>query len=700
MMEFLVVFVLVFVLLSGAAVFLWLLMLQGRIKTLQDSIQSLRDEIAKLNPQQQIPVPPPLPKPIPSEKPVAEPVHPKPEDSESAPLFDLEEKLGANWLLKLGMTMVVIGIALFLGYTFQRLGPAGKILIGGVVSAVCIVGGTLIERQKSYVVFGRVILSGGWALAYFTAYAMRHVEATRILQSDTAGLIAMASVSVAMILHSLRYSSEFFTGFAFGLAYLALMVSRVHWTGLVASTILAASAAVLVRFRKWYSLELFAIAATYLHHFVWIYPILETWASTKSEFPEFRISLLFLILYWLIFTLSHFLPRTHPTPEAPRVQSGIIVNAIGFTALSVYQSPDRSWSFHFFLILGAVYFGVALYARMAGGKNDFISASTIAAILLFVALPYKFSGQTLTILWLVEIEIFMIAGLVLTEKHFRRIAYLTSGPFLLHHISEQFRLRQSSFLTDPLSGAGLMAVAVAFLSNALVLQKLKTSALEKIAATVYLTYAVITLLNFVRLEVASEWIGIGWLPILLVLLAAGYLLRSRVLGIHAICVGILIVLWSLVKGLDTEDQRVLRMLVITGGFFVCSLLCRMFEGHLDTEKNGARSYSEEFYFGMAVVIMTALLSVETRSGYLTAAWAVEGVLVFFSAIVLDRRAYRLFGLTLLLICTCKILFVDVWTLATLPRIVTFIVLGVSLVLISFLYTKYKDAWRKLVLGKA
>ena len=123
-------------------------------------------------------------------------------------LFDLEETLGTNWLLKIGMALVVVGIALFLGYSIQRLGPWGKVTVGMGVSLAAIVGGWRIERRKGYETFGRVLLSGGWGLAYFTAYAMRYVEATRVLSSDEAGFFAMLLVAAGMVAQSLKYHSQ------------------------------------------------------------------------------------------------------------------------------------------------------------------------------------------------------------------------------------------------------------------------------------------------------------------------------------------------------------------------------------------------------------------------------------------------------------------------------------------------------------
>ena len=102
-------------------------------------------------------------------------------------LLDLEETLGANWLLKIGMAILIIGVALFLGYTVQKMGPWGKVLLGLVISVAAVAGGSNLERRSRYQAFGRVLLSGGWGLAYFLAYAMYSVEATKVVQDESLG---------------------------------------------------------------------------------------------------------------------------------------------------------------------------------------------------------------------------------------------------------------------------------------------------------------------------------------------------------------------------------------------------------------------------------------------------------------------------------------------------------------------------------
>jgi uncharacterized membrane protein len=103
---------------------------------------------------------------------------------------------------------------------------------------------------------------------------------------------------------------------------------------------------------------------------------------------------------------------------------------------------------------------------------------------------------------------------------------------------------------------------------------------------------------------------------------------------------------------------------------------------------------EQVFFFIAIGVLTALLALEMRHGMVTLSWAVEGLAVFLLALWLGERSFRLSGLGLLLLCVGKILLVDVWHLSLRDRALTFIVLGGALFVVSFLYTRNREALRQ------
>jgi Predicted membrane protein (DUF2339) len=131
----------------------------------------------------------------------------------------IEETLGTNWLNKLGIIILVVGVALFGIYELQALGPAGKVGISYAAALAFLAGGMFLEKKKAYHLLGRTGIGGGWALLFFTTYVINHVNAMRVLRSESVDLVLMLLVALSMAWHTLQYRSQFVTGLAFLLGY-------------------------------------------------------------------------------------------------------------------------------------------------------------------------------------------------------------------------------------------------------------------------------------------------------------------------------------------------------------------------------------------------------------------------------------------------------------------------------------------------
>ena len=103
---------------------------------------------------------------------------------------------------------------------------------------------------------------------------------------------------------------------------------------------------------------------------------------------------------------------------------------------------------------------------------------------------------------------------------------------------------------------------------------------------------------------------------------------------------------------------------------------------------------EQLAFFVPVTVVTFMLALKMKTGMITVSWGIEAVLVFLLALAVNERSFRLTGLSLLLICVGKIILLDVWGLQPRDRYITLIVVGMALMVVSFLYTRYRDAIRQ------
>jgi hypothetical protein len=335
----------------------------------------------------------------------------------------LEERLGANWLNKLGIIILVIGVTFFLAYQLRTLGPLGKTVVGFVVSSTLLIGGLLLERRNRYQVFARAGIGGGWALTFFVTYAMYHVTATHILSSQAVDLILMMLVAVGMIWHSLLYKSQVVTSLAFLLAFCTVGISHVTVFSLVAGLLLALGLVFVTSREHWYELELAGLVSVYLNHFLWLQRVLPNGGQPGHPFPEFFASAGLILLYWLIFRIAYVLRSPRNNREELISSATAVLNAAGLLSLLKYQSSHPEWAFWGLLALGIAEMMFAVYARRRF-RAAFIVLSSIASVFLLAAVPFRFSGSNWSIFWLLEAEVLFFTGLRMKETVFRRLGLI------------------------------------------------------------------------------------------------------------------------------------------------------------------------------------------------------------------------------------------------------------------------------------
>ena len=338
--------------------------------------------------------------------------------------LDLEEMLGTNWLNKIGIGILVLGLAFFLAYQLQNLGPAGKVLLGVGLSAGMIAVGVRYETNERYRILARAGAAGGWALLYFVSYAVYHVPAARVIESQELDFFLMLTVAAAIVGYSLRYKSQATTALALVLSYLTVGIHHTSFYSLAASVILAVTVVALALRMQWFALEVFGILATYFNHFLWVSPVIEGMGPNRVEFPEFRTSVLLLAFYWLLFRFSYIYRQVADDDQERLSTAAALLNGFCLLGLLRYQSVHPEWAFWTLLMLGAVELGLAALAARRR-RTAFVVLATLGTALLFAAIPFRYSGSDLSVLWLIAAETFLLAGVFTREIVFRRMGMVT-----------------------------------------------------------------------------------------------------------------------------------------------------------------------------------------------------------------------------------------------------------------------------------
>ena len=115
-----------------------------------------------------------------------------------------------------------------------------------------------------------------------------------------------------------------------------------------------------------------------------------------------------------------------------------------------------------------------------------------------------------------------------------------------------------------------------------------------------------------------------------------------------------------------------------------------------SDENGVRRWliffdqnARNLFSVLATLLLSVLVYYEVSGRMLTMAWGLEGTILLVVGFAARERVLRLAGLALLALCTIKVFIVDLRTLETPFRIMSFVMLGILLIAVSWFYTTYR-----------
>jgi hypothetical protein len=431
-----------------------------------------------------------------------------------------EEILGANWLNKIGIVILVLGLALFGVYKLGEMGPTGKVSLLYAVSCALLGAGVYIERKQTYKIIGRAAIGGGWALCFFTTYAMHHVQAMYTVQSETLDCVLMLAVAAAMVVHTLRYQSQFVTGLSFLLAFTTIALSQDTVYARSAGAILTLGIVAISLKMGWYELEVFGILSSYLNHLYWLWRI-HPGGMAHHAFPEFWPSTAILVVYWLTFRISYIVRRIADVRDEQVSTVAALANTSLLLAVMKFQSTRPELAFYALLALGALEFCFGQLPPARRRRPAFVLLTALGTILMFASVPFKFTGNNIALLWMVGAEILLIAGIAQKEVVFRRLGLLTglcTGLLVLYEARHIVDLRLVSEMPRVQDGVLLLTCSAFFYVNALYLRRKWYSLFENFDAQALVAHSYIAAATaflgcwsiFVQ-----DWTAVAWAAFML-----------------------------------------------------------------------------------------------------------------------------------------------------------------------------------------
>jgi len=338
---------------------------------------------------------------------------------------NFEQILGEQWFNKLGILAVVVGMALLIGYSFRYLGPVGKISIGYAVGLGLILFGNHLEKKDGFSVYGRSLIGGGWALNYFTAFAMHHIPDVRLVESPVVGMFIMLGVSIAAVSHIYRYRSQTATAFSYLLIFITLMATPMSPYTLVAALIAAVSLIFFMYKLGWNALGVYGMVMSYITFM--------SLGKPPATDREFFVGMSFLMLYWAIFVVASLIMKKSPANGANDLggkvelkEASFIINAFFacFIAGGMMQAGFMKYLQPVLALGSGLYLLLTVITYLIKQKSLCMVGSTFSVILALALLTERFHGYSATVSYILLAQLVLLAGIILKEAYWRILSFL------------------------------------------------------------------------------------------------------------------------------------------------------------------------------------------------------------------------------------------------------------------------------------
>lgn len=657
----------------------------------------------------------------------------------------MEYAVASQWLLRIGILILVVGVGFFLKYSIEHelLTKSGRVALSAIAGLSMLVAGTRLLGRK-YHVFGQGLMGGGLAVLYFAVFAASNYN----LIEQLPAFVLMGAVTVLAGGIAVRFNSILVAVLGVIGGYgtpVVLSEGAVNFPGLYGyMLVLGCGVLGMCYWKNWPLVNYLSFFATYAIFF----------ASQSAYDPtHFSEVMPFAVAFFILFSTMAFLFKiVNQTKSNLLDLIALLINAAIFYGVSfrlVEPVYGREWVAVVTLSLAAFYSGHVFYCqrRKLVDRELIVSFIGLASFFLAVTMPLVFSREWVTVSWAVQAFVLLWIARKISSEFLRHACYLLYGIVLFRfglidlprhflHAPPTADLSMGEFLARLLERLVMFGVPIASIGGAYRLLTRPTpgdrviSSDNDISGWIRETWAVrlavgislAMLFLYLHLEF-QRTLGFFYQPLQLPMLTMLWLAMCAVL-LYEVTVNqhqaILALLMLFVAGLlfklfafDLPSWQLAETLLYAGDYSFRDAAFRLldfgavvgfFAGAYALLAGRTHARTVGIFLGftsLSLLLVYSSLEVNSflyhfvpglRSGGVSILWSLFALSLILRGIWGNIRQLRYVGLALFTVVAWKVFFVDLRQLDQLYRIVAFLVLGILLLIGSFIYLKYRDTF--------
>lgn len=664
------------------------------------------------------------------------------------PGVSYEYAFATQWLLRIGIVILVMGIGFFLRYSVHHglIAPPMRVAMAIGAGVVMILVGVR-QIGKRYHLLGQGLIGGGFAALYFSVFTAYQLHA--LVTAPTAG-VAMVVVTLAAGIVAVRTDSLLTALLGIIGGYCTPLMLHTGMENVMAHfvylTVLGVGVVCVSSKKQWHLLSFLAMIGTYA---LFAYAVETHYSPAKfaQYFP-------FLLLYFVLFSATQVAYGIATRTQTSLLNViGLLINTTVVYSAGVHMithAHSREWSAALTLGLTVFYIGhIAFFIRRRMiDRPLLVTCLGLASLFLALTLPLLLTREWLTVSWALQALVMVWLGVRLGSSFLVWLACVIYAITLYRlgfldfyrayepsAIAQMHTLSWYAYVSIAVERLIRFGVPIASFFGAWRLLSYGAHMRAHYAIdpandiarampgshvrTLYIWGAIAVIIAFLSYE-AHAYFTVFYPPFQLTALTlvwaaaifACMRLYLRTTSRVALALGIIGVVILMVKflaydmpswlpewrtwqytGVYTSAHVAIRFVHVAALMGICLIMVRTLSTNQYRELTRLVSI-------VALTLLWLFLSFETgsafgrwlpsmRAGAISIVWTAYALALVYAGVHYDKKGVR-YGALLLLACVIvKVFFFDLERLEQVYRIIAFLVLGVLFLCGAYLYVSHQ-----------
>lgn len=675
---------------------------------------------------------------------------------------DFEKFIGENLISKIGILILIIGVAIGAKYAIdhEMISPLTRIVLGYAMGAGLMA--FAIKLKSKYENFSAVLVSGAIAIMYFITYAA--YDFYSLIPQPLAFALMVIFTSFTVVA-AIKYNKQVIAHIglvgAYGVPF--LLSNGSGQVGVLFTYMAIINIGILIlSFKKFWKPLLYA-------SFVLTWIIFLSWRmNLPNENPFFLLSLLFSGVFFITFYVTNLAYKVSKqeifglSDVALILLNAFIYYVIGYSILS--QNKNSVELLGLFTLANAIIHfvvSVIIYKRKLGDRNLFYLILATVITFITMAIPVQLDGGWVTIFWTIEASILFYLGRVKAIAIYEKLSF----PLIIlafFSLIQDWSVRIDSYDTNtnvtPIFNVGFLT-AVIFISCFTWIYFVGKKSMEKplewiwmrqilsyfipsvLLLVTYLTFSIeiskyfnnlseLTRINatptvkeeyaeyiynhnYDQLKTAWTYIYTLFFVSLLTFVNIRKF-RNGELAVANLIISLITIIAYLTHGLYNLSQLRdgylfnessyfnvssfnigIRYLSITFFALLIFQCYKLMKSDL-LKKDLTVIFDYLLYISLLWIISSELINILSLLGLtdsyklgLSIVWGIYSLFLIILGIAKNKKHLRIGAMVLFGITLIKLFVYDISYLSTISKTIVFVSLGILLLIISFLYNKYK-----------